>query len=66
LARKSGKYGPIDKDRTPSYLCEKRLAGLSGGALHVARHMKPEKRHAEGAPERAGRIMDAEPKRISR
>ena len=36
MLRKSGKYGPIDKVKTPSYLSGTTSRALSGGALYVA------------------------------
>src|SRR6266550_3209569 len=57
LTQKSGKSGPIDKDWTPSYLCRSTSQALSGGAIYVARRMKPETRHPEGASGGASRIQ---------
>jgi len=65
FAQKNGKTGPIDKDWTPSYLSGCASQARSREALYVARRMKPEKRHPQGASGGAGRIeQDAEPKRI--
>src|SRR5438045_1639447 len=51
VAAKSGKFEPIDKVLTPSYLCRSASQAQSGGALYVARRIKPEKR-AQGASAR--------------